>query len=135
MEHAPCLTPDIVQRYITEGMIRLVVDTARKLIYPLPRNINNLAFVAALLKIKPELLLANKALTTHLVPSVIKIKDNKEVIGILTGISSMELGYHVTHHKATIDLAHALVKDFITYGEIPEAPHIERQVIYKFADD
>ena len=100
------------------GNLSIITDVARKEIIAVPRDVEHIVFVARYLKVPREEFKANPALAARIVPTNISV-ENDSVVGVVTGICGMELGFGVRHTEEDLQKAHNLALQFIAAGEYP----------------
>jgi len=127
------LTQSVVNGYGNRkifGRLSVLVDVSENLIYPLPRDLEHIEFVKAHFS---ELAVNNGTI----VPSHIQLEMTssglEEVIGIITGVSGMEIGYGIRHDRIDLEKAHAAVLEFVNNGEFSISSHKQDKIEYKYA--
>ncbi len=128
----PYLTQKILKDFLFDNYIlRLLVDVEHGNVYCLPNGMLDIDFVAEILHVKKQLLLANPEIASFVVPSILEIENNI-VIGITTGASSLEIDKpFVRHAEKILNLAHDLVHRFVEEGTVPYDLKRDRPM-YKF---
>jgi len=110
------------------GRISIVIDLDEEKIYPVPRKVEHLDFA------KDKFLEHER-----IIPSHIDLEPNgcglEKVVGIITGISGLEISGGVRHKKEDLEKAHAISWDFVKNGEIKIGDVKEDEVVYKYSVD
>ena len=113
------------------GLLNLIIDVNKEELYIVPHIKEHIEIAAALLKKDKREFLNDSFLGSHLIPSTIEIK-NGEIIGVLTGVSGMEMGYGFLHTYEQLEKAHTLSLLFIGNGENPKNKGFKDRIIYKY---
>ena len=121
-----------------QGLVSVVVDTETKLIYPVPLGEEHLEFVPKIIFLEKNDVFENPPRFSRFVPSLIETEFNPltqsfQVLGVVTGISGLELGARVRHKKEQLELAHALVLDFVNRGELQVSEKFQHKLSLKYA--
>ncbi len=130
------LTWDIVKNYSDrkeEGLIALIVNTNTGEIHLVPRDIEHVDFVCRLLDINKKELKKDPTIVSHIIPSMVIINQEREVVGVITGVSGLELGWGVRHTREALERVHSIIHKFIENGEVPIGRLERDDIIYKFA--
>lgn len=102
-------------------------------VYPIPSDIEHVAFASFFLNKEIADIKADPATAQQLVPSIIIIRNDK-VVGVATGVSGLEIGYNVRHSREALEATHQLVWQFVRKGELSVSESLEEdRVIYKYA--
>jgi len=117
------------------GYLSVIVDVEHEIIYPVPLDVEHIEFISKnILNVSKEDVTANPLLAEKLIPSIIEIDDiSREVRGVLTGISGVEIGFGVRHSMKDLEKAHAMVLDFIANGEIRMADNFNAKISPKYS--
>ncbi len=117
------------------GYMSVVVNLKEGLIYPVPLNQEHDAFVSKrILDVPLGELRENPGMAEKIIPSIIEIDEIKgEVLGVLTGVSSLEMGSGVRHFRDDLEKAHAMVLEFVEKGDFPKSRDFTQKIQYKYA--
>ncbi|OYT32566.1 hypothetical protein DRJ22_00060 [Candidatus Woesearchaeota archaeon] len=123
------LTYSLINQYGNRkkpGRLSILVNVEEKKIYAVPRKIEHIDYAK---QFNIEL---SKLIPVHIDT---KLNENglEEIIGLVTGVSGMEIGYGIRHSKKDLEEAHKLAKDFIENGELPIKKLEEDKIIYKYS--
>ncbi|MBW2981992.1 hypothetical protein KY343_03875 [Candidatus Woesearchaeota archaeon] len=119
MKSIEYLSKDVIQEFggrKQAGVIALIIDVKEKKIYPVPHNLEHVDFAALLLDKKKGELKKNPQLAARLIPSTISIEEGK-IVGVLTGVSGLEIGLKVKHKSSDLENAHGMVWACINLSE------------------
>ncbi len=101
------------------GRVSVVVDVDTKKIYPVPRTIEHIDFVRQIFFGSEEV--CGERLSRY-IPSHVDIEptDNNsgDAIGIITGVSGLEISYGARHLVKDLYSAHGMVKEFVERGDV-----------------
>jgi hypothetical protein len=116
------------------GLVTNVVDGK---IYTMPQEIEHKDFVPALIGATKEMLVENPSLAERIIPSIVEFgyddELNLEIVGLLTGVSGMEIGFRVRHTRADLEFAHRLVLEYLREGEFHISSKFQAAINYKYA--
>lgn len=117
------------------GYMSVVVNLTEGLIYPVPLNQEHDAFVSKrILEVPLRELREESEMAEKIIPSIIEIDEiNREILGVLTGVSSLEMGSGVRHSKEDLEKAHAMVLEFVEKGDFPKSGDFTQKIQYKYA--
>ncbi len=106
-----------------------VVNLEDKKIYPVPVEIEHIDFVSLLLTSDIK---SNPEYARRVIPSNLRIDALDRVVKkIITGVSGMEIGYNVRHTTHDVDLAHSLMREFVSRGEFTAGNNLD-EIVYRY---
>lgn len=116
------LTRDVFKEFYDkeELGIRLVADVETRKLYIVPSVSFHFNIVLELLGADEFYIKKNPLLASHLISVFINIEKN-EIRGLIIGIGSIELNLKIGHTKSQLDLAHAMVVNFIETGDLEKS--------------
>lgn len=119
-----------------EGLFAAFVNVRTEEIIPVPIGVEHIEFASRLLHLAPSDIKAHPDVASHLVASYLQVEMNKEgpiIVGVLTGVCGMNLGYGVRHMREDLEKAHALMLQFALAGDIPLAKPLRlSKIMYDF---
>lgn len=135
---ANTLTWAVANNYIGRkkgGLISVMVNVETKEVIPIPRNVEHVDFTSALLGMERDDLRNDPSRAARWIPSNIEVLGD-EVIGVITGVSGLELGFRVRHTRADLQAAHDRVIQWVLEGELYVVEPLEKsEIVYRFASD
>ena len=106
-------------------------------VFPVPQGTEHKDFVPTLLGIDTGDLQDNPSLAEHIIPSIIEFEQGTSnpyvIIGVLTGVSGLEIGLGVRHVKQDLEKAHAQVIKFAANGDFDVSDNIKSVINYKYS--
>jgi len=116
-----------------QGIVAIYVDVNTKNVYPIPIKMEHINFLSQFLGKTEEEIREDPLSASHLVPSVIEIRDPPgEVIGLITGTSGAEMAYGIRHTKKQLEDGHAIALYFIENGELPIADDFKKEIVWRW---
>ena len=119
------LTEEVMAEYSSrkkQGRLSLVVDVKKREIYPVPKDIEHVDFVAQL-----------ETDPCHIIPVHLDFKDGK-IVGVLTGESGIELKLGVKHSHDDLYTANSIAYDLINKSEIEAVLRHRNKIFFEYAE-
>ena len=135
------LTSDFVKPYLDrkkEGRLSLLVDVRLDKAYVVPVHEEHTLVALEILHAQLGDLQADPSFASHIVPvhiEFVRIQDELLISCVLTGVSGLEMGYHVCHTSQQLQEAHTFTLLLIDRSEMSKSDDFETRILYAFLCD